>query len=276
MESRASRALLACAVFVAGALAVVGPSAANAAGPKLDNGIGTQAALSNPNCDPETKEIKILLIARAPVREGRARRQERRKHRAGRHRDSVKVVIVVEEDPTKPPTTPGGIGIAGKNQATGAAGTLADDAKYESEMLAHFYETYGRKLDIEFYVRSGARRVGAARRRAGDRGEEAVRGAERVGDHGRRVGAEEDHHVRRAERPEGHRAPGAVPVVVVDGLLRDDPAGRGSSGQAGVGRQGEVGGRRVDARQDPQVRHHLPGQRRRPAVPRPRGVRTDR
>jgi hypothetical protein len=155
MKSRATRALIACAVFVAGALAVVGPSPASAAGPKLDNGIGTQAALSNPNCDPETKEIKILLIARAPCVKDVPADKNGGSTAPGVTKDSVKVVIVVEEDPTKPPTTPGGIGIAGKNQATGGTATLADDAKYESDMLAHFYETYGRKLDIEFYVRTG-------------------------------------------------------------------------------------------------------------------------
>ena len=64
--SRASRTLVACALFVVGAIALVGPPPASAAAPKLDNGIGTQAALANPNCDPQTKQIKILLIARAP------------------------------------------------------------------------------------------------------------------------------------------------------------------------------------------------------------------
>ena len=152
---RVTRALVACAVAVAGAVAVVGPSAARAAAPKLDNGIGTPAALANPNCDPQTKQIKILLIARAPCVKHVDAAKNGGSTAPGVTKDSVKVVIVVEEDPTKPATTPGGIGIAGKNQATGGAGTLADDAKYENEMLAHFYETYGRKLDIEFYVRTG-------------------------------------------------------------------------------------------------------------------------
>ena len=155
MESRASRALIACGVFVAGAFTVVGTSPANAAAPKLDNGIGTQAALSNPNCDPETEEIKILLIARAPCVKDVPADKNGGSTASGVTRDSVKVVIVVEEDPTKPPTTPGGIGIAGRNQATGGTGALADAARDESEMLAHFYETYGRTLDVEFYVRSG-------------------------------------------------------------------------------------------------------------------------
>ncbi len=199
MESRVSSALVACAVFVAGALAIVGPSPADAATAKLDNGIGTQAALSNPNCDPETKEIKILLIARAPCVKDVPADKNGGSTAPGVTKDSVKVVIVVEEDPTKPPTTPGGIGIAGRNQATGGTGALADSAEDESEMLAHFYENYGRTLDIEFYVRSGldesAQRADALR----DRGEEAVRGAERAADHGRRPRAAEDRHVRRTE-----------------------------------------------------------------------------
>ena len=113
---------------------------------------------------------------------------------------------------------------------------------------------YGRKLDIEFYVRTGldesAQRADALA--IAEKKPFAVLSAlETTGDV---LAQKQDHHVRRAERPEGHRTPGAVPVVVVDRLLRDDAAGRRSAGQAGVGRQGEVGGRRVDAQQDPQVR----------------------
>ena len=275
--SRATRALVACAVFVAGAVAVVGPSPASAAGPKLDNGIGTQAALANPNCDPQTKQIKILLIARGPLREARAPPSKNGGSTApGVTKDSVKVVIVVEEDPTKPPTTPGGIGIAGKNQATGGAGTLADDAKYESEMLAHFYETYGRKLDIEFYVRTGLDEI-AQRADAlaiAEKKPFAVLSAlPTTGD------------VLAQKKIITFDVPSDPKVIELQAPYRwswstdyfvDDTAGRRGAGQAALGRQGEVGGRRVDAQQDPQVRDHLPGQRRRLAVPRPRGVRDRR
>ncbi len=173
--------------------------------PKLDNGIGTQAALANPNCDPQTKQIKILLIARAPCVKHVDAAKNGGSTAPGVTKDSVKVVIVVEEDPTKPATTPGGIGIAGKNQATGGAGTLADDAKYESDMLAHFYETLRAQARHRVLRTNWARRDCAARRRARDRGEEAVRGVERAEDHRGRVGAEAHHHVRRAERSEGDR-----------------------------------------------------------------------
>jgi hypothetical protein len=150
-----SRYLIATLV-VAAALGVgVKGTAAGAASPKLNNGIGSAAALSNPNCDPDTGQIKILLIARVPCAKDVAAADNGGATASGVTRDKVKVVIVVEEDPTKPPTTQAGIGIAGRNQATASTGALADSARDENEMLKHFYETYGRELDIEFYVRTG-------------------------------------------------------------------------------------------------------------------------
>jgi hypothetical protein len=144
------------AVVVATALTVgVTAIESGAASPELDNGVGTAAALENPNCDPDTGQIRILLIARVPCAKDVAAADNGGATAPGVTRDAVKVVIVVEEDPTKPPTTQGGVGIAGRNQATGSTGTLADGAQYENDMLKQFYETYGREIDIEFYVRTG-------------------------------------------------------------------------------------------------------------------------
>ena len=127
----------------------------SAAEPKLGNGVGSAAALENANCDPDTAQIRILLISRVPCAKDVAAADNGGATAAGVTREAVKVVIVVEEDPTKPPTTQGGIGIAGRNQATGSTGALADSARDENEMLKQFYETYGREVDIEFYVRTG-------------------------------------------------------------------------------------------------------------------------
>ncbi len=153
-RGRGSLTVVVLAALVAGMLAVAAPES-DAAQAKLGNGVGTNAALDNPNCDPETGQIRILLIARVPCAKDVAAADNGGATTRGVTRDAIKVVIVVEEDPTEPPTTPGGIGIAGRNQATGGTGALADSARDENEMLARFYETYGRALDIEFYVRTG-------------------------------------------------------------------------------------------------------------------------
>jgi hypothetical protein len=152
--SRVGRVLVVVAVVVAllVGLTVTGSDAASV---KLDNGVGTAAALDNPNCDPDTGEIRILLIARVPCAKDVAAADNGGATATGVTRDAVKVVIVVEEDPTRPPSTPGGIGLAGRNQATSSTGALADAARDENEMLKQFYETYGRDLEVEFYVRTG-------------------------------------------------------------------------------------------------------------------------
>ena len=87
MESRVTVRSIACAVLSSRARSrSVGPSPADAAEPKLDNGIGTQAALSNPNCDPETKRDQDPVDRAGAVCEGRAAADKNGgKHRARRH-----------------------------------------------------------------------------------------------------------------------------------------------------------------------------------------------
>jgi hypothetical protein len=150
--SRLTGAVLA-AVLAASAVAGIAQSAGGATG--LNNGAGTAAALKNPNCDPETKQIKILLIARAPCVRHVTASQNGGATSRGVTRDSVKVVIVAASDPTTVSTDIASAVLGGTNQATGKTGTLADAARDENQLLSKFYETYGRKLDIEFYTRTG-------------------------------------------------------------------------------------------------------------------------
>ena len=142
------------AALVASIVFTVAPSA-GAAKAGLDNGVGTAAALKNPNCDPDTKQIKILLIARAPCVRHVAASQNGGATSRGVTRDSVKVVIVAASDPTTVSSDIASAVLGGTNQATGKTGTLADAARDENQLLSNFYETYGRKLDIEFYTRTG-------------------------------------------------------------------------------------------------------------------------
>ncbi len=133
----------------------ISPIASAASQPKLDNGVGTKAALDNPNCDPQTGEIKILLIARAPCVKHVAAKDNGGATAPGVTRDTIKIVIVAAADPTTVPSDIAGAVLGGTNQATNKTGTLSDAARDENKMLASFYETYGRKLDIEFYTRTG-------------------------------------------------------------------------------------------------------------------------
>jgi hypothetical protein len=153
---RVTHGFPALALAAAACLAGILPGTAAAAGqPKLDNGVGTKAALANPNCDPETGEIKILLIARAPCVRHVAAKGNGGATAPGVTRDRIKVVIVAAADPTTVPSDIAGAVLGGTNQATGSTGTLSDAARDENKMLGSFYETYGRKLDVEFYTRTG-------------------------------------------------------------------------------------------------------------------------
>ena len=58
-------------------------------------------------------------------------------------------------DPDTVPSDPTLSFLGGTNQATGQPGTLSDALADQLEMLGQFYETYGRALDVEFYVRTG-------------------------------------------------------------------------------------------------------------------------
>src|SRR5262245_66106270 len=122
------RSRLAIAVFgaalVASYLATVGQPAVGAAG--LNNGVGTAAALQNPNCDPQTKQIKILLIARAPCVRHVTADENGGVTSPGVTHKSVKVVIVAAADPTTVPSDVAGAVLGGTNQATGKTGTLTD------------------------------------------------------------------------------------------------------------------------------------------------------
>jgi hypothetical protein len=153
-SGRASLLALVVAALCLTGLAAVPASAADQQ-PKLDNGVGTKAALENPNCDPQTGQIKILLIARAPCVTHVAASKNGGATSPGVTRDSVKVVIVAAADPTTVPSDLAGAVLGGTDQATGKTGTLSDAARDENKMLSQFYETYGRKLDIEFYTRTG-------------------------------------------------------------------------------------------------------------------------
>src|SRR5262245_23697028 len=151
-RSRLAAAALVAALVVSFVVASGGPAGAKSG---LDNGVGTAVALQNPNCDPQTKQIKILLIARAPCVRHVSADENGGATSLGVTRKSVKVVIVAAADPSTVPSDVAGAVLGGTNQATGKTGTLTDAARDENKLLSQFYETYGRKLDIEFYVRTG-------------------------------------------------------------------------------------------------------------------------
>jgi hypothetical protein len=153
---RFTRGFLVVVLLAAACLTGAVSGTASAANPpKLDNGVGTKAALAGPNCDPDTGQIKILLIVRPPCVKHVAAKDNGGATAPGVTRDTIKIVIVSAADPTTVPSDIAGAVLGGTNQATGRTGTLSDAARDENTMLSSFYETYGRKLDIEFYTRTG-------------------------------------------------------------------------------------------------------------------------
>ncbi len=156
MRRRVVSALFAAALVVtATAVLTIGDGANAASPPKPGKWIGSAAALESPNCDPETGTIRIKLIARVPCAAPVDADDNGGASSTGVTRDSIKVVIVAANDPNTVPSDPAQSFLGGTNQATGQPGKLADALTSQTEMLSQFYETYGRKLDVEFYVRTG-------------------------------------------------------------------------------------------------------------------------
>jgi hypothetical protein len=123
--------------------------------PKLDNGVGTKEALENPNCDPETRRIRLYSVFRVPcVKDVDAKNNGGATSR-GVTRDSVKLVMVAGADPNSVPRDPAIAAINGVNQATKTTGTYADAVRDAKQLYDSVYETYGRDIDIHIYTRTG-------------------------------------------------------------------------------------------------------------------------
>jgi hypothetical protein len=141
-------------VAVVLALGWAGAIPASAAkGADLDPGIGTEAALENPDCDPATGQIRFSYYA-APtcVKPWNDGDDNGGKVAPGVTADSVKVVVLWNDLPPDASTT--GIWV---NQATGGADPDGARAAAidNSKVFEQLYETWGRTVDFEFVRSTG-------------------------------------------------------------------------------------------------------------------------
>ena len=127
MAFRMARCKVACALVLSMAVVAGGAVSGSAqTGPKLDNGVGTAEALDNPNCDPETRRIRLYSVFRVPcVKQVKAEDNGGATSR-GVTRDAIKVVMVTAADPNSVPKDPSIAAQNGVNQATGTTGIYAD------------------------------------------------------------------------------------------------------------------------------------------------------
>jgi hypothetical protein len=147
----------ACAATLCATLAPAA-HAARAAGPSVKAaGVGTEAALSSPKCETSTGLTKMNFTARPPcVRPLGADQRNGGATSRGVSKDAIKVVVLVpdsaqqEAGAKEPGATPP------VDQATGSLGTLEDGFRDFFEVFAHWTETWGRDVELEFVNPSGA------------------------------------------------------------------------------------------------------------------------
>jgi hypothetical protein len=164
MGSRLGRVRRAITAVVVGVVAVGGLVATSASvsatttGGNPDPGIDSAAALKDPRCDPQVKRIRFQHYAAAPcVKPWKAGANNGGATAQGVTRTSIKLVVLWSTPSASQLAMQG----AYVNQATGQndpnaekTGTIDYNAIFK-----HSYETWGRKVDLEFVKATGADEV---------------------------------------------------------------------------------------------------------------------
>ena len=113
-------------------------------------GIGTKAALDNPNCDPDTGRVAIPYQWPPPcVKPFKDGGDNGGATAQGVTADSIKVVVRTASAPDQP--APAGVTNLASNAAAAPAEAFRDIAK----VWTHKLESWGRDVDFEFFERSG-------------------------------------------------------------------------------------------------------------------------
>ena len=113
-------------------------------------GIGTKAALANPDCDRETGRVAIPYQWSPPcVKAFKDGADNGGATAQGVTADSIKVVVRTASPPEQP--APSGV----TNLATGAPAPPADAFRDIAEMWTHKLQGWGREIEWEFFERSG-------------------------------------------------------------------------------------------------------------------------
>jgi hypothetical protein len=140
---------------VVGVSLLVAATATSAAAAKLDNGVGTQAALNGPQCDKERGRILFVYQGWLPcVKPWPAGANNGGATYPGVTEDSIKVVI---RRPTQEEINQGSTPLRNpiKDRATGEFATVDDAVRDAVPMFEKTYQQWGRKLDISVVEYSG-------------------------------------------------------------------------------------------------------------------------
>ncbi len=150
--SRSVIVLIVLALAV-GLLATLGGSPTGAAKVNNDIGLGTPAALNQPNCDKTTGRWKVQYYAIGPCTRPFAKGEDNGGATAqGVTKDSILVVALIP--PAAGDLSPQNGGI--KNQATGANGR-SENATYDDDaLLSSVYNLWGRTIKYEFVTSTGS------------------------------------------------------------------------------------------------------------------------
>jgi hypothetical protein len=126
---------------------------ARAASSDGDAGVGTKAALQNPDCDPDTERIRFPTLAAPPcVKPWKEGADNGGATAQGVTKDTIKVVVLyvdVVQDDRSPASLY-------RNQATGGFSNQRDPIIDTDKVYAHAFETWGRKVEYVFVKGSGA------------------------------------------------------------------------------------------------------------------------
>ena len=132
-------------------LVLVGVSAPAAGAAKLDNGVGTQAALDNPQCDPELGRVRFVYSGWVPcVKAWEDGADNGGATSPGVTADSIKVVV---RKPPQQVTDQSRSPI--RNRATSELASVEDAVRDTLPIFERTYQQWGRKLDVEVFEMSG-------------------------------------------------------------------------------------------------------------------------
>lgn len=121
--------------------------------PNAGAGIGTSAALSGPNCDPDTGRVKLPYTGIPEcVRELADGQSNGGATAPGVTADAIEVVVLVWNDEQ----AAAAVGVAPRDQAIGARGTQEDAVLDTARLFEHATYQWGRKVEYTFVTSSGS------------------------------------------------------------------------------------------------------------------------
>ena len=155
MKRRALGRTLSATVVLAVSLGLMASLTAGTAAAKVNNdiGLGSQAALNQPNCDKTTGRWKVQYYAVGPCTRPFGKNEDNGGATAqGVTKDSILVVALIP--PAAGDLSPQNGGI--KNQATGQNGRSQNAVYDDDALMSSVYNLWGRKIKYEFVTSTGS------------------------------------------------------------------------------------------------------------------------